>query len=577
MNVLDIETYGGDVKPYCIVIRYRGSYYNSIGDLCIVRMLKWIFGNCNNSDVFYAHNLTFDGMIILNFLDICGLSINEFGTSIKRGSIYSLCITNGRTRIFLKCSAKFLPLSLKKIAEVFSLPSKISFDHSLFDVKMLDNPDLRVEILKYCKRDVEITYKFLKYFDSSVGLFLAHWSDTTYTISGISIKIFKNLFNNFYINLNLSSYEDALIRPSYYGGRCEVFGNPYQNENIYHYDFSGMYSNRLREKYPIGDGLFSDCLVSIEKPGFYYIEIESQDMLIPILPYRNKENGKLLFPNGKFCGLYWYEEILLFIENGGIIRKIHWGFLFEKEDYPFKLFAEKCIEMRKINKINRVVWKLIPNSFVGRLGLRNDNERTIIVEDSKYDPRNYDVISDRLICNKWIVRVKDSTSIKSNTSGNVIYASITTSKARILWWRTANNIIKSGGRLLYCDTDSIFIATKEDVCRTNFGNISWDWEADDTILEKACFISSKFYCIKIKGKTLLKIKGVPKNTLSSMSFEDIEKDFYSESVDLKIKFDFFNKKFLNLKIEEIEKFISYTNYDKRIFTDKKKKTKPLKI
>jgi hypothetical protein len=43
---------------------------------------------------------------------------------------------------------------------------------------------------------------------------------------------------------------------------------------------------------------------------------------------------------------------------------------------------------------------MIPNSFIGRLGLRNDNERTIILDDNDYNPRFLDVISDKKINNK---------------------------------------------------------------------------------------------------------------------------------------------------------------------------------
>jgi len=43
---------------------------------------------------------------------------------------------------------------------------------------------------------------------------------------------------------------------------------------------------------------------------------------------------------------------------------------------------------------------MIPNSFIGRLGLRNDNEKTIIIDDKDYDPKFLDVISDKKINNK---------------------------------------------------------------------------------------------------------------------------------------------------------------------------------
>jgi chemotaxis methyl-accepting protein methylase len=43
----------------------------------------------------------------------------------------------------------------------------------------------------------------------------------------------------------------------------------------------------------------------------------------------------------------------------------------------------------------------------------------------------------------------------------VAYASIISSKARIKLYNSFNDVIKDGGRLLYCDTDSIFAAYKK--------------------------------------------------------------------------------------------------------------------
>jgi hypothetical protein len=46
---------------------------------------------------------------------------------------------------------------------------------------------------------------------------------------------------------------DEYIRQSYYGGRCEIFGNPIENDVIHHFDYSGMYGQCMLEKYPHGN------------------------------------------------------------------------------------------------------------------------------------------------------------------------------------------------------------------------------------------------------------------------------------------------------------------------------------
>ena len=119
----------------------------------------------------------------------------------------------------------------------------------------------------------------------------------------MALRIFDKNFNK-HIKLNLSKADDDLFRPAYYGGRCEVFGNPIKGDLIFHYDFSGMYTNRLKEVFPFGDYEILYDPLGISDPGFYSVEVESKLMKIPILPYRCKETKKLLFPNGRFSGVY---------------------------------------------------------------------------------------------------------------------------------------------------------------------------------------------------------------------------------------------------------------------------------
>lgn len=580
LNVVDIETYGTNkLIPYCIVVMYKGRYYSKYKNNCVEEVLRWMFDSCDNGSVFYAHNLTFDGLIIINFLPTW-VNINLKHTSIKSGQIYSLClnsIKNNKTMIF-KCSAKILPLKLAEIAEKVNIPLKLEFNHKSVNELLINDNNFENDAITYCKRDVEIVFNFLKKINISLYNFIPDWKISVYTVSGIAFKIFKNLFNTDNINLNLSLELDDLIREAYYGGRCEVFGNPTSDEFVVHYDFPGMYSNRLKDEYPIGEPTVIYSNFNIEVPGFYSITVESSNMEIPILPYRDRITNKLLFPNGNFSGVYWYEEILLFKNNGGIIKNIHWGMTFSKIGKPFLKFAEKCIEEREKNKLNKILWKLIPNSFIGRLGLRNDNEQTHIIKNSDYDPRKLNVISDRKVNDVWIVRVKKIINNKNITNSNVIYAAITTSKARITWWLATKNAIQNGGRLFYCDTDSVFMGFKENVLGRRMGDIYWDPEKTDTKIKKACFISSKLYLIEYEHERSIKMKGIPNILTKNLKYTEISEKFYNnKKTKIDFTYNYFNKKNLNMKIEDIRKEINLNSYDKRLFSKDKITTTALVI
>jgi hypothetical protein len=125
----------------------------------------------------------------------------------------------------------------------------------------------------------------------------------SYSAPSLSLKIFKEKFNTKNIKLTQNNFIDNFIRDSYFGGRCEVYGNPYDNEFIYHFDFSGMYAQCMKEKFCYGKYKFNTNCKSIENPGFYYIEFYSNTD-IPVLPHHNIKNGKLFFTNGEIKGIY---------------------------------------------------------------------------------------------------------------------------------------------------------------------------------------------------------------------------------------------------------------------------------
>jgi len=76
---------------------------------------------------------------------------------------------------------------------------------------------------------------------------------------------------------------------------------------------------------------------------------------------------------------------------------------------------------------------MIPNSFIGRLGMKYENERTIIIKAEDYDPTTLNVIMDKQINNVFVSRVSlDADTDDNALGGNVLYPAIITARARIL-------------------------------------------------------------------------------------------------------------------------------------------------
>lgn len=391
------------------------------------------------------------------------------------------------------------------------------------------------------------------------------WKNQIFSFSGFAYKCFLKNFNTYGISPELADNLDAHIRESYFGGRCEVFGNPEEDDEIHYYDFIGMYSQCMREQFPIKKGFFSFNVLDFSKPGFYDITFESK-MNIPVLPFKKKIDSKLMFCNGVMRGTYWYEEILLFLDEGGSILNIHSGYIFEEQGFVFKNYVDEFSQYKKTNNVYKNFSKLYINSFYGRLGMQQKNvSSTVFFDELDFQNflKNPDVRKFAQIGDCWVVEFDKTSAIKNKNSmgadflkkNNVIYASVITSKARIKLYKAFKNVMAEGGRLLYCDTDSIFAAFKKKTLP-----ILSDTFYETNLINDALFISPRQYFLNCKDGGVGKVI----SHRVDRDFYKIKEEFYKEhdrNCDYK-KNDYSNHSFLKI------------NQTKRIFLKNKKSTQP---
>jgi hypothetical protein len=306
-------------------------------------------------------------------------------------------------------------------------------------------------------------------------------------------------------------------------------------------------------------------------------------MMIPVLPYKN---NKLFFSNGIMIGTYWYEEIILFVENGGIIKKIINSYVYEKSEYIFKDFIEYFNEYRKKGGFYKTFGKLIVNSLYGGFALREDDYFThftfsdLEAESIRF---NFNVISQEYIGCIYISKIlKDS---KSNlifnkkemrwsnkfSIRNITYSCIISSKARIKLYKSFKEVERDGGRILYCDTDSIFASYDTNKKNVSIGEIKWS-----EIYNDGFFISPKFYgYVNENNEKIVKIKGV--KLKDSIVYDEIKSKFYNNDSLITIT-DQFVMKFKNLHVYPgiINKSIKLDSYDKRSFYENKIMTQAIR-
>lgn len=588
INVIDIETYKDEGRfiPYCMCVLYFNKIYTFYGEDVIERFLQWCEINKINS-TFYAHNLSFDGPFIIENLrsdkyDIDGYYFNN--------SIYHLKIKNKKIihELNFKCSFKIFPLALEKIGRLLEVGSqKLFFPHNFVNKNNLDyigpNPNnindsnwnLKLECINYCKQDVLIVKNFLNKIWNTTKKIDNTLIHSANSISSLALKTFSKKFNNKHLNTSIELKFDTILRSAYFGGRCEVFGNLKENEKCFHFDFTGMYSQIMLENFCYGNMYINNNISEINGPGFYNVEIESVNMDVPILPYRNPKDSKLLFPNGTWTNTYWWEELVYFKENNGIIKKINYKIEFSKNDKPLEDFINSFQKIRKNGKFENIFWKLFVNSLSGRLGMKLSNETTKLILCEK----ELETLEEKeiIIKKKKINSVNIITYINKNSNNvvpsNVAITAAITAKARVKLHKSYLKVKENNGRLLYSDTDSIFAAFKHNVLDQTHGDITWSSQKKDTVVLDAIFAIPKGYAIKNINGSEVKLKGFSKN---SITFEEFKNAFKDNKTVTTLQTQFKTNNIIPYLIK-LEKNIKLNTYNKRTFNIDKSETTPLTI
>lgn len=580
INVFDFETYSVNDKlvAYCVCSIINGEKFVIYGENVVDKFLNFLWNLRINNLVIYAHNLTFDGSLILQSSECEKWEIDSL---LENGNIYMLKLANNWSVIEFRCSYRLMPFSLDYIAKCFKIGSKMNFPHEFMNDKNLyfigELPEayrylgigvinIRSLCIEYCFNDVELTRKFIILIYNKISLISKVCMRVTYSISGLSYWLFSNNFNLSKVNVKISNEEDEILRNAYYGGRCEVFGNVDLGEEVYHFDFSGMYAQVMMESYGYGRCLLSVEIVSINRPGFYWVKVKSHNFKIPILCHKSKVNDRLMFTNGEFEGLYWWEELILFENNGGEILEIKYGMIYENNGVILKNFVEKFTEMRNEDYAGNVIGKIIINSLFGRFGMSSKTIETKIINKNDYkDYKNLEILKETHINNIIILSIYKKSASKWVNS-NVGLAAAITAKARIKLWNAFNAVENCGHRILYTDTDSLFVASKKNLDNVIIGEVFFDISKIDTKIKNSIFISPKCYGIEYGGLSYVKIKGIRRN---SISWWDLKKA-QSNNRKLKIKSVRFNKSNYQIKIENYIKVIDLSISNKRIFNKNKK-------
>lgn len=430
--------------------------------------------------IVFAHNLEYD--LINLYRDVGFSEIEEMSYTAR---IVSAKVKGKKLR-FLD-SYNFFPAPLKKMGEIIGL-KKLDFA-----------PDSQ----EYAERDPEIVLRFMTDFQKK--LFNDFELDLSNTIGSLAMKIFIR----HYLKQEFVPFNDQIALDAFYGGRCEVFYKGELEGEIHEADINSEYPTVMTYEFP--DTNFMREVKNLKcRFGVADVTVQApEDLFVPVLP--KKIEGKLIFPVGRFRGVWTFAEIKAAKERGYKVLKFHKGYGTDKGCFPFRKYMEEGYQRRleTTNELDKNFEKLRMNNLYGRL--IQHNSRSLIT----YGMLTEDQIKElnaRLQSVYGEIHIWEIPMTEPPETANYLWGAYVTSYGRLLLLPNLEKVAKNPECILaYCDTDSIIYKGPEaglDLHETKLGGLK------EKIWQYGNFVMPKGYILKVEENAKVTCKGVPQpNTL----------------------------------------------------------------
>lgn len=521
--------------------------------------------------VWFAHyGGKYDNLYLMDFL-----RTNEINFSVKAINSFILPEVSG---------IKFYDSFLICRQALFWLTRDFGVKHLKAEYSDYEEHRDQKKLKEYLKNDVLGLFEVLTEFKKILHDFVRYNVDFSkkYTLPSIAFDILNNFYNvkDFTQNF-LSQQQEDELRQAYYGGRTEVFKR--KGERLNYYDFNSLYPYVMAKySYPIGrfmevSGMQAHNLYAKGVMGVVKARVTvPETLLIPPLPYRNKK-GKLLFPVGTWRGMFATVE-LKNAEKYGVKVEVEKGFFWSSSKAIFHDFITDLYQLKAKSKgSKRAVAKMLLNSAYGKFGQRR--EKTSVMTEAEVIRRELPFWKKDYLFSKGFYVFKSSNY--SNRLINPLYALYVTAYARI----EMMNLIKElkPENVYYCDTDSVLTSSQLSINRisdTKLGLLK-----KEHFINEGVFIAPKLYAFRENDKVVIKGKGIFKDYLKNIKYNDFLNLLYGGSFEVKEKRFTSFLSGLRLLDKRSKGFVSTNNmtriirdnFDKREVLDDKISTKPLII
>lgn len=356
----------------------------------------------------------------------------------------------------------------------------------------------------------------------------------------------------------------------FYGGRCEVFKpwcKPKEDEQIHYYDVTSLYPSVYAHHvlplgkpiHLIGENIESFRLHPTHPDRYYgfvkcHVVPNKKDM-IGLLPQRDEESGRLMFPVHPMTGCWYTTELYLAMQNGYEVTEVyevyHWSernrsdqhikpyvdYFFrmkqeaegwkklgassedpteeEKDQIVERLYIQNGnlgrIRKRKVklNPVLRALAKLYLNSFWGKLAQKKSKTCHLTVYGAQ---QLLDLINNPFVLlesckfreiSAGVYKVSFSLKeeyLKAVAHGNLFIGAAVTATARCVLH--SKMLIIGPEYIIYCDTDSIVFLYKIIMgLLTDVGLGKWTNEYPYHEILQFYGLAPKLYSLMLEEKT----------------------------------------------------------------------------
>lgn len=402
------------------------------------------------------------------------------------------------------------------------------------------------EMRKYNIQDSKVSYKGMRFLYNG---FIGQGATFRNTISGVAMSLFRNKYFKQPPIIQYSTREIESYFKCYYGGRTESFKrgtfkdyNYYDINSLYPYCMDTFYYPDLSYRKIITNGDISNIK---EFEGMSHVRIRSPKyMRFPLLPKKEADTGKLIFPLGSWSGYYTHVELRKALELGYKIEKIFVSYVFPNKikffgDYIKDLYKLR-LEAKKKGDSIEYVYKILMNSLYGKFAQKfKDRESLTPVSLFDYHKNQNENFEELPFENPIYVRMKKDS--EPSLFCLPLISAYVTSYARIELWELLNK-----HNPIYCDTDSII--TKDIIKESKeLGKLKKEFTIKEVIIVKPKFYFMKYIDNENNVFTKGKIKGIRLNKYK-LNENDKEyktkvsmNDFYSIIENKKVYYEHFTK------------------------------------